>query len=143
MSTAKKTVVSACLAGVPCRYDGQSTEHPAVMALVKSGLALPVCPEQVGGLPTPRTPAEIVDDRVVTSDGQDVTEEYERGAQECLRLAQLCGCTRAVLQPRSPSCGGQIIYDGTFSGTLVPGSGRFAALCRENGLELVDPDDLQ
>lgn len=142
MSTAKKTVVSACLAGVPCRYDGNCTEHPAVMELVRAGLALPVCPEQVGGLPTPRTPAEIVDDRVMTKDGQDVTEEYEKGARECLRLARLAGCTRAVLQPRSPSCGGGTIYDGTFSGTLIPGFGRFAALCRKNGLELINPDDL-
>ena len=127
-------IVSACLAGVCCRYDGQSKEHPAVVALVRSGRAIAVCPEQLGGLPTPRPAAERQGRRVVTRQGQDVTAEFERGAREGLKLALLAGCKQAVLQPRSPSCGCGQIHDGKFTGKLVPGDGVFAALLKANGI---------
>ncbi len=143
MSTDKRYVVSACLAGVHCRYNGEGQEDPEVVRLLGSGQAVPVCPEQLGGLNTPRPPFERKNGRVQDKDGNDATEAFEHGAEEALRLAKLAGCTAAVLQPRSPSCGFGRIYDGTFSGTLVPGEGVFAALCRENGLKLFTPDDLR
>ncbi|WP_147819023.1 DUF523 domain-containing protein [Salidesulfovibrio onnuriiensis] len=142
MSTDKRYVVSACLAGVYCRYNGEQRETPEVIRLVEQGRALPVCPEQLGGLPTPRPPLERRGDRVVDKNGNDATGEFERGAREALRLARMAGCTAAVLQARSPSCGFGRIYDGTFSGALIPGDGVFAALCREAGLELLAPEDL-
>ena len=98
-------LVSACLLGCACRYDGQSKPNPLAQELARRGLAVPVCPEQLGGLPTPRKPSERRGDRVVMNDGRDVTAEYHRGAEETLRLARLYGCKAAVLKERSPSCG--------------------------------------
>lgn len=129
-------LVSACLLGCACRYDGQSKPHPLAQELTKRGLAVPVCPEQLGGLPTPRKPSERRGDRVVMSDRRDVTAEYHRGAEETLRLARLYGCTAAVLKERSPSCGCGRIYDGTFTGTLTDGDGVTAALLKENGIRV-------
>ena len=90
-------LVSACLAGYPCRYDGRDNRRSDIVAMVQAGEALPVCPEQLGGLPTPRNPSERRGDRVVMNDGRDVTAEYRRGAEETLRLGRLYGCTAAVL----------------------------------------------
>ena len=120
-------LVSACLLGCACRYDGQSKPHPLAQELAKRGLAVPVCPEQLGGLPTPR----------------DVTAEYRRGAEETLRLARLYGCTAAVLKERSPSCGCGRIYDGTFTGTLTDGDGVTAALLKENGIKVYGESELE
>ena len=114
-------LVSACLLGVPCRYDGQSKAHPLARALCEKHHVVPVCGEIFGGLPTPRTPAEIQGDRVVTRDGRDVTEAYRRGAEAAAQLARLTGAQAAVLKERSPSCGSGAVYDGTFSGTLTEG----------------------
>src|SRR5512136_2016262 len=97
-------IVSACLAGVACRYDGGAKPCAAVICLVAEGQAIPVCPEQLGGLPTPRLPAEQVGDRVIRKDGMDVTAEFERGAQEALKVARLVGAKTAILKARSPSC---------------------------------------
>lgn len=133
-------VVSACLAGVSCRFDGGHTPREQVIELVRQGLALPVCPEQLGGLPTPRPPCEIREGQVVTIDGEDVTEAFERGVVEGVRLAVMAGCTEAILKARSPSCGCGHIYDGTFSGRLVPGDGVFAKALRAAGIS-VRPDD--
>ena len=133
---ARQYVVSACLAGEPCRYDGGCSPCPAVQRLIRAGQALPVCPETLGGLPTPRGPSEIRGGRVVAKDGTDVTDAFTRGAEEALRLAQENGCTAAILKARSPSCGSGEIYDGTFTGTRVPGEGVFARMAREAGLEI-------
>ena len=133
---AKQYVVSACLAGEPCRYDGGCSPCPSVQRLIRAGQALPVCPETLGGLPTPRVPSEIRDGSVVAKDGTDVTDAFTRGAEEALRLAQENGCTAAILKARSPSCGSGEIYDGTFTGTRVPGEGVFARMAREAGLEI-------
>ena len=133
---ARQYVVSACLAGEPCRYDGGCSPCPAVQRLIRAGQALPVCPETLGGLPTPRVPSEIRGGRVVAKDGPDVTDAFTRGAEEALRLAQENGCTAAILKARSPSCGSGEIYDGTFTGTRVPGEGVFARMAREAGLEI-------
>ena len=129
-------LVSACLLGVPCRYDGQSKAHPLARALCEKHHVVPVCGEIFGGLPTPRTPAEIQGDRVVTRDGRDVTEAYRRGAEAAAQLARLTGAEAAVLKERSPSCGSGQIYDGTFTKTLVEGDGLTAQLLKKKGLTI-------
>ena len=129
-------LVSACLLGCACRYDGQSKPHPLAQELAKRGLAVPVCPEQLGGLPTPRKPSERRGERVVMSDGRDVTAEYRRGAEEALRLARLLGARHAILKENSPSCGCGRIYDGTFTGALTDGNGLTAQYLQSAGLEL-------
>ena len=136
-------LVSACLLGCACRYDGQSKPNPLVQELARRGLVVPVCPEQLGGLPTPRNPSERRGDRVVMSDGRDVTAEYRRGAEETLRLARLYGCAAAVLKERSPSCGSGQVYDGTFSGTLTAGWGTAAALLRDSGVRVLGESELE
>ena len=129
-------LVSACLLGTPCRYDGTGKLDPALDQLRAQGHALvPVCPEVLGGLSTPRPPAELQPDgRVVTREGGDVTAEYRAGAEQALTLAQKHGCTCAVLKERSPSCGHGSIYDGTFARTLVPGFGVTAELLKTHGI---------
>lgn len=135
-------LVSACLLGVCCKYSGGGNYCPAVAALAGEARLVPVCPEQLGGLPTPRPPAECRQDRVVSRTGQDVTAEFQRGAAEALRLARLFGCTGAILKARSPSCGSGEIYDGTFSGTLCPGDGVTARLLKAGGLAVYTEESL-
>lgn len=130
-------IVSACLAGYPCRYDGKAKPCAQVIELVRAGKAIPVCPEQLGGLPTPRSAAEIRAGRVVDDEGTDRTEAFRRGAQAVLALAQTYGATQALLQNRSPSCGSGWIYDGTFSKRLIPGDGVTARLLSENGIQVI------
>lgn len=129
-----RILVSACLLGAACRYDGGSKPCEKILALAKRHELIPVCPEQLGGLATPRRPAEIRGTRVVNRLGEDVTAQYRRGAEETLRLYRLLSCEGAVLKANSPSCGCGQIYDGSFSGTLIPGSGVTAALLTENGV---------
>ena len=130
-------IVSACLAGLPCRYDGKAKPCAEVMELVRSGKAIPLCPEQLGGLPTPRPPCEIRAGRVMDRDGADQTEAFRRGAEAVLAAVQACGATEALLQNRSPSCGLGWIYDGTFSRKLVQGSGITAQMLAENGIQVI------
>lgn len=129
-------VVSACLAGCNCRYDGGNNENETVLELIKNGQALPVCPEQLGGFPTPRTPFELQNGKAISKDGNDITEQMHRGVEEAVHLVQLAGCKKAILQPRSPSCGAGIIYDGSFSGKKIKGNGLFAAKLIKLGLEV-------
>lgn len=129
-----KILISACLLGCCCRYDGGSKLHPIAEKLAERHTLVPVCPEQLGGLPTPRPPAERMGERVLTADGGDVTEQYRRGAEEALKLCKLLGCRAAVLKERSPSCGSGEIYDGTFTGTLTAGDGVAAAAFKAAGI---------
>ena len=131
-------LISACLLGAQCRYDGQSKPVLEMVALSEQFDLVPLCPEQLGGLPTPRTPAERIEDRVMTKDGRDVTAEYRHGAEQALHLARLCGCKIALLKERSPSCGSGTIYDGTFTGGLTAGDGVTAALLRETDRTVLD-----
>ena len=133
-------IVSACLAGFPCRYDGKAKPCAEAVELVRAGKAIPVCPEQLGGLPTPRPPCEIRSGRVIDTSGADRTESFHRGAQAVLTLAQTYGATYALLQNRSPSCGTGWIYDGTFSKTLTAGDGITARLLKENGIQVIGID---
>ena len=135
-------LVSACLAGEPCRYDGSAVPHPAVQRLVEEGRAVSVCPEVLGGLPTPREPVELVAGRAMSLAGRDVTAEFEHGARQGLDIARAAGCVRAILKSRSPSCGCGQVYDGTFSGKLIPGDGLFTALLKRNGLAVCTELDL-
>lgn len=128
--------VSACLLGVNCRYNEKGALDDAVKALMEEAVLIPVCPEIMGGLATPRDPAERADGRVITINGSDVTSAYEKGAEETLRLAFLYGCRHAVLKERSPSCGSGQIYDGTHSGKLIPGDGITAGLLKKNGIKV-------
>ena len=137
-----KVLVSACLLGVGCRYDGQSKAYPLLDELCRRHEAVPVCPEIMGGLPTPRVPAERQGQRVVTKNGVDVTAQYRRGAEEVLRLARKLGCTVAVLKERSPSCGSGRVYDGTFTGTLTEGFGVAAEVLRAAGIRVLGESEL-
>ena len=129
-----KILISACLLGCRCRYDGGSKPHPVAEELAQHHELVPVCPEQLGGLPTPRPPAERVGARVLTAAGGDVTEQYRRGAEEAVLLCRRLGCQAAVLKERSPSCGSGGIYDGTFSGRLTAGDGVTAAALKAEGI---------
>jgi uncharacterized protein YbbK (DUF523 family) len=135
-------IVSSCLAGVACRYNGAAKPCAAVVRLVAEGKAIPVCPEQLGGLPTPRLPAEQIGNKVVRNDGVDVTAEFNRGAQEASKIAQMVGAKTAILKARSPSCGSGKIYDGSFSGRLVDGNGVFAELCKKDEIEVKTEEEI-
>ena len=137
-------LVSRCLLGEPCRYDGKSKPVSLVRELEAQGHTLiPVCPEVLGGLPTPRPPAEVQPDgRVVNREGQDVTAAYRAGAEQALALARAHNCGLAILKAKSPSCGNLQRYDGTFTGTLIPGQGVTAALLTQAGIRVLDEDHL-
>ena len=128
-------LVSKCLAGFPCRYDGKDNLVPEIRALVEAGKAVAVCPEVLGGLPTPRAPSEIQPDgRVLSKRGEDVTEQFFRGAERAMAICRAHGCTGAILKARSPSCGKGMIYDGSFTGKRVSGSGVFAQMLLDAGI---------
>lgn len=139
-----RILVSACLLGTPCRYDGKSKPHPLIDELIRKHQVIPVCGEVMGGLPTPRVPAErIGSDKVMNQAGVDVTENYRRGAEEVLRLGRLFDCNIAILKEKSPSCGSGKIYDGSFSRTLIDGYGVTAELLKDNGFTILGESDLE
>jgi uncharacterized protein YbbK (DUF523 family) len=139
-------LISACLLGVPCAYDGRGHTVDDLLTLAAQGKVIPICPEVLGGLPIPRPTAEIIDGdggdvldgraRVVTVTGQDVTTAFVRGAQSAAEIARRYGIITAILKPRSPSCGSTHIYDGTHRGVLRPGTGVTTALLRRIGVEV-------
>lgn len=137
-----KIMVSACLAGENCKYNGGSNRNEKILKLMADNEVITVCPEQMGGLPTPRVPSEIRDGKVTTSDGRIVDDEFRTGAAKCLKIAIHEQPDLLVLQSRSPSCGVKQRYDGTFTGTLVDGAGVTAQLLMENGFRCVDVEDL-
>ncbi|MDP4272277.1 MAG: DUF523 domain-containing protein [Bacteroidota bacterium] len=133
---------SACLLGLACRYNGESIPHEKVLRLAEKEVLIPVCPEQMGGLPTPRPAVELKNGRAVTTDGEDVTANFEAGARQVLEIARLYGIDTVVLKQRSPSCGCGQVYDGTFSGSIVPGNGITAKLLLENDIKVLNEEDL-
>ena len=133
---APRYLISACLCGHVCRYDGGTFDYPALCRLVKEGMAVPFCPECEGGLPTPRIPCEICGKRVVAADGTDCTAQYRLGAEKALALCKKLGLTAAILKEGSPSCGSHRIRDGSHTGRKIPGMGITAALLAENGIML-------
>lgn len=136
-------LVSTCLLGVDCRYDGKNNYFPLLEKIREEHHLIPVCPESYGGLPVPRDPAEIIDGRVVSRSGKDVTEEFHRGADAMMALAKYYNCDLAILKERSPSCGSGRIYDGTFTKTLVPGDGIFASLLKEAGIPVIGESEIE
>lgn len=132
----ERILISACLLGISCRYDGKSKPMENIKELMEKYELIPVCGEILGGLPTPRVPAEIIGESVITKDGTDVTYEYMRGALEVLRIGKLYGCKKAILKERSPSCGSGIIYSGKFDNTFKEGWGKTAETLRDCGFEI-------
>ncbi len=139
----KQTIlVSACLLGVCCRYDGESKPNESVIKLREKFTLIPICPEVDGGLPTPRIPSERIGDKVLMRDGSDVTKNYRDGAEAALERARTFGCTSAILKARSPSCGSGEIYDGSFTGSLTAGDGVCAELLKKNGIFVYTEEEI-
>ena len=137
----EKILISRCLAGFNCRYDGGNNLVPEIKELADAGLAVTACPEQLGGLPTPRIPSERVGDNVLNREGADVTAEFTAGAEAALRIALEHGCRTAILKSRSPSCGKGCIYNGQFTGELVPGNGVTTDLLLRHGIEVLTEEE--
>lgn len=135
-------ICSACLLGVKCRYDGKSKPNEKVLALSKEEILVPVCPEQLGGLTTPRDPAEQRGENVFTESGKDVSENFQKGAREVLRIVRLFNVKEAIMKQRSPSCGCGQIYDGTFFGKIIKGDGVTTALLKKNGIKVISEEEL-
>ena len=133
----EKILVSACLLGTNCKYSGGNNSNEKVLEYIKDYEVIPVCPEIMGGLSTPRPPSERIGDKVLNNQGIDVTNEYTKGALETLKLAKLFNVKKALLKAKSPSCGNGKIYDGTFSGTLIDGDGITTKLLKENNIEVI------
>jgi uncharacterized protein YbbK (DUF523 family) len=132
---------SACLLGFCCCYDGKHNLHNKIAALALKELLIPVCPEQMGGLPTPRPPAEMLNNQVITKEGINITEAFEKGAHEVLKLALRYNIKEAILKQRSPSCGNGQIYDGTFSKTTIEGYGITSQLLINNGIKIISEEN--
>lgn len=143
MFSKENVLISACFLGVYCRYDGKNNKLKRLEELMDKYNLIPVCPEIMGGLGIPREPAEIFEDKVVNSSGENVTEFFERGARETLKLARLYNSKCAILKERSPSCGYGKIYDGTFSGTLTEGSGMTTDLLIRNGIRVLGESQIE
>lgn len=137
-----RILISTCLLGCSCRYDGGTKPCAAAIALKEKHQLIPVCAEQLGGLTTPRTPCERVGDKVMSAEGENRTEAYRRGAEEALKLFDLFECDCAVLKARSPMCGSNVIYDGTFSGKFKPGDGVLAEMLKKRGIRVYTEDEL-
>ncbi len=137
-----KIAVSACLLGENCKYDGKNNFSKKVERFIQGHEVVPVCPEVLGGLPIPREPAEIVDGIVVQKSGNSVDNEFRKGAQTALNIVIDTEVELVILQSRSPSCGVNSIYDGSFTGKLIPGEGVFAKILKEANIRVIDVEDL-
>jgi uncharacterized protein YbbK (DUF523 family) len=138
----KIRLCSACLLGIKCRYDGHSKPNKKIIDLAKKEILIPVCPEQIGGLTTPREPAEQRENKVITKSGKDVTKNFTSGAKDVLNIAKLFRIKKAILKQKSPSCGSGQIYDGTFSGKIIGDDGVTTALLKRNGIKVISEEDL-
>ena len=138
----KNLLISACLLGIGCRYDGGRVKKIDVEALKERFNLIPICPEILGGLPTPRTPSERIGALVMMKDGRDVTENFKKGAEESLTIARALDCDIALLKAKSPSCGKGRIYDGSFTGTLTDGNGVTADLLISEGIKVYTEDEI-
>jgi len=142
MKNKKIRICSACLLGIRCRYDGGEKRNKKVIDLSRGEILIPVCPEQLGGLTTPREAAEQKGKKVYTKFGEDVSENFKKGAKQVLKIAKLLGAKGAILKQRSPSCGCGQIYDGTFSGKIINGDGVTASLLKKNGIKVITEENL-
>ena len=136
-----KIIISACLAGDNCKYNGGNNFNQKLMDFLKGHQVIKVCPEVFGGLPVPRPSAEIVNGQVINTEGRNITKEFTLGAQKAFEIVKKENPDLIILQSRSPSCGIKHIYDGTFSGRKIPGQGLFARLCIKAGYRVLDIED--
>lgn len=141
MSSAETIIISACLLGEPCRFDGSGKHNPELMNLLKDKNLVAVCPEVSGGLPTPRPPAEILGDRVFRANGEDVSAAFQKGATECTKQASAARAHLAILKSRSPACGCGQVYDGSFSKSLVEGDGIFTQHLKSAGVKCISDEE--
>lgn len=137
-----KIAVSSCLLGDNCKYNGGNNYSEKVIKFVEEHEVIPVCPEVLGGLPIPRESAEIVNGVVSLKDGSSVDKKFRDGAEKAIRIVKENNADLVILQSRSPSCGVNTIYDGSFSGKLIPGQGVFSELLKKNGIKVIDVEDL-
>jgi uncharacterized protein YbbK (DUF523 family) len=133
---------SACLLGINCKYSGDAKINEKAVELAKKEVLIPVCPEQLGGLDTPREACEQKDGKVFTKTGKEMTYQFVNGANEVLKIAKLFGIKEAILKQRSPSCGSGKIYDGNFNGTVITGDGVTSQLLKKNGIKIISEEDL-
>ena len=138
----QKILVSACLLGENCKYNGKNNKNDSIIALCEKYDLIPACAEVLGGLSTPRPPSEIVGDKVINVKGDDVTENYRNGAMRVLEIAKENGCKIAILKANSPSCGNEMVYDGTFSGTLIYGQGILTKLLADNEITVYNEKEI-
>ena len=137
-----KILISACLLGYKTRYDGLSKPSKKIKEIFENDILIPICPEQMGGLSTPRPKAEIKGDKVINIDGKDVTSNYIKGAKMALEIAKLNDVDFCILKSKSPSCGKNLVYDGTFSNNLINGDGICAKLLKENGFKIYSEEEM-
>lgn len=135
-------LVSACLLGENCKYSGGNNRSEAVCRYLEEREYVPFCPEQEGGLPTPRLPSEIRGERVYASDGTDVTDAFRQGAEKAWKQCRKKGVSMAILKEGSPSCGSHQVYDGSFSGKKIPGRGITAGLLEDSGIRIYSENDI-
>lgn len=145
-------LASACLLGIECRWDGRSKPCDKLIEMMKEGKLIPICPEQLSGFSTPRIPCEVVNgdgegvaigkNKVINKNGDDVTANFVKGAEQSLKIAKMVGATEFIGANKSPSCGKGMTYDGSFSGKLVKGNGVTAALFEKNGIKVTNVNDL-
>lgn len=135
-------LISACLLGCDCRYDGKNCYVEQIEQLKDKCILIPICPEQMGGLPTPRIPSEIQEEVVINKEGVDVTAQYSKGAKLALEYAKLNDTKYAILKSKSPSCGRGLIYDGSFTGHLIEGDGKTVQLLKENGIKIYTEQEI-
>lgn len=138
----EKVIVSACLLGENCKYNGKNNKNDKVLEFIKDKQVIPICPEVFGGLSTPRVPSEIKDNNVVNKDGIDVTKYFIDGANKTLSIAKKYNVKKAILKQKSPSCGYGKIYDGNFNGNIIDGYGITAKLLKENNIDIITEEDL-
>lgn len=136
-----KIGVSSCLLGINCKYNGKSNYNESILKLKEKYELVPICPEVLGGLPTPRIPSEIINDKVINKEGIDVTYNYNLGAQKALKILKDNNISIVILKAKSPSCGKNKIYDGTFTSTLIDGNGVTVKLFLENNITVYDEND--
>ena len=135
-------LVSACLLGINCKYNGKNNKNDKVLDYIKDKYVIPICPEVFSGLTTPRTPSEIKEGKVINKDKIDVTKYFETGALKTLKIAKTLNIKKAILKQKSPSCGCGKIYDGTFSGNIINGDGITTKILKENNIEVISEEDL-
>ena len=138
-----KIAVSSCLLGVNCKYNGKSNYNDDIIKLKEKYELVPICPEVLGGLSTPRVPAEIINNKVINQEGIDVTSNYNEGAKKALKILQENNIKIAILKAKSPSCGKDQIYDGTFSHTLTQGNGVTTNLFLENDIVVLNENNFK